>query len=303
MGTNYIKIVECKTCNKKFEITYDNTQSGFSSCNKKYCSSECKEKSKKVNTQNRIELSCQECKSTYYLPPSLSKNSKYCSRKCQNLYQTKLNTGVREIRKCLKCYRDYQVITTSKRKYCTPECAGISRRTEKIVQKCEMCQIEFKKYKNSPIRFCGRKCQYAAQSAGLIKISTHGRSGKRSDLCDEYFRSSLEADYARYCRHLNIAYQYEPKTFHVNMGDEIVRYYTPDFYHPDTDQFVELKAGRPDGAYEDNLLALNKLKQTGLKIDVLYMKEFYDKLKKEGLYDVIPNLERRNYKQTKHLVT
>lgn len=150
------------------------------------------------------------------------------------------------------------------------------------------------------VRFCGRKCQYAAQSSGEIRLYSRGRSGIRVDL-DMYFRSSLEADYARYCRHVGIDFQYEPKTFSVEV-DGTNASYTPDFFHPQTHEYVELKAGRKDHAFEKNLRALEVLKAAGLNIRVVYMKDFYDGLKGQELFNVIPNLEFRNYKETKRLV-
>lgn len=116
-----------------------------------------------------------------------------------------------------------------------------------------------------------------------------------------YFRSSLEADYARYCNYAGIEAQYEPKTFQVTIGALEVNY-TPDFFHPNTNEYVELKAGRKDRAFEKNLIALEKLKSDGLNIRVLYMKDFYNGLKSQELFDVIPNLEFRDYKGTKQLV-
>jgi len=94
---------------------------------------------------------------------------------------------------------------------------------------------------------------------------------------------------------------YEHKTFSVKVtGSEVS--YTPDFFHPITNEYVELKAGRRDHAFEKNLHALEVLKADGLNIRVLYMKDFYNSLKTQELFDVIPNLEFRNYKGTKYLV-
>ena len=303
MGNNFIKSVVCKSCSNTFIIEYDSSQSGFSKCNKLYCSEECKKSSKKDLKKSSIQLKCQECDKNYFLPPSLAKNSKFCSRICQNRSQYKLKSVERIEILCQNCHISFKVLSTSRRKYCSTSCAKIGSRTAiRIDQECQVCHTFFEKYSSDVTRFCGRSCQYAAQSSGLIKINTHGRSGKRSDLNFQYFRSSLEADYARYCNYIGIPFEYESKTFHVNLGHDILKYYTPDFYMPNTGQYVETKAGRPDGAYEDNLKVVKALQSQGIDIEVVFMKDFYEMLKNKGIYDIIPNLERRNYKRTKHLI-
>lgn len=303
MGNNFIKSVACKACGNSFDIEYDNSQAGFSKCNKKYCSEECKNTVKKsLKTTNRNQLTCQECSKIYYLPPSLSKQSRFCSRICQNRSQSKQKLIERIEKTCQNCHTQFEVLISSKRKYCSLSCAGNASRTRRVNQECQVCHKVFEKYATDVTRFCGRSCQYIGQSSGLIKINTHGRSGKRMDLDQQYFRSSLEADYARYCRHIGLEFAYEPKTFRVNECNDRVKYYTPDFFLPSMNLYVETKAGRQDGAYEDNLKAVESLKQQGINIVVVFMKDFYEMLKDKGLYDIIPNLERRNYKRTRHLV-
>lgn len=67
------------------------------------------------------------------------------------------------------------------------------------------------------------------------------KSGKRQDLNNTYFRSSWEANIARYFNFVGIKWEYEPKTF---IFDTIKRgsvSYTPDFYLPEEDRWVEVK--------------------------------------------------------------
>lgn len=300
MGNTSTKTTICKHCNEEFVISFDHTQGGFSSCNKKYCSAECKNAKRREKSISSILLKCLFCEKDYTLPPSLAKQSKYCSRVCQNRFLARQNAKERVTIACHACQSSFEVIVNSKRKYCTTKCASSDNRLERVTIACKICGRDFEKYSTSVIRFCGRKCQYAAQSSGEIKIYSRGRSGVRSDL-GIYFRSSLEADYVRYCNHVGIEVQYEPKTFSVKIGESEVSY-TPDFFHPTTGEYVELKAGRRDHAFEKNLIALEELKAGGLNIRVLYMKDFYNSLKTQELFDVIPNLEFRNYKGTKQLV-
>ena len=81
---------------------------------------------------------------------------------------------------------------------------------------------------------------------------SRARGGKRSDLGNRYFRSSWEANIARYYNFIGVKWEYEPKTF---VFENITRgsvSYTPDFYLPDTDEWVEVK-GWMDGKSKTKL--------------------------------------------------
>lgn len=56
-----------------------------------------------------------------------------------------------------------------------------------------------------------------------------------------FFRSRMEANYARYLDFLGVAWQYEPRTFWFEGIKRGVVSYTPDFYLPAEDKYVELK--------------------------------------------------------------
>jgi hypothetical protein len=65
-------------------------------------------------------------------------------------------------------------------------------------------------------------------------------SGKRKDLSC-FFRSKIEANYARFLNYIGLTWAYEPKTF---IFEEIKRgtlSYTPDFYCPDNGKWYEVK--------------------------------------------------------------
>jgi hypothetical protein len=122
------------------------------------------------------------------------------------------------------------------------------------------------------------------------------------DLGDLYFKSALEADFARLMNHLGIEFTYEAKTFVTEKGA-----YTPDFYLPEFDTFVELKGAENDGKSFGNLMNRNlaihpELQSKGVRIIVITQKEFIKTLKDENLWSTIQNLEQRNYKKTLHLV-
>ena len=300
-----IKIIECKNCKKKTEFYFlQNDQSSVAKCKKKYCSDECKKEFVKNNgTSNSICLICDFCSKTYFKPKSTGKNSKYCSRICQNKSQAKSNEKKREQIMCEVCSHSFKIIEGASRKYCSLKCAASIKKKNLKDFTCLVCK-KTKKIKISDTRkYCGRNCQYEAQSLGLIKIPTNGRTGYRTDLPSNlYFKSSLEADYARYLRYHNIDFSYETKCFTLQDEAGNTRRYTPDFYIAEEDCYIETKAKRNDGKYERNIECVQILSNLGYNIKVVYMKEFYEKLKKDSEYDKIPNLERRNYKGTKQLI-
>ena len=269
---------------------------------KKYCSAKCKKNAAKTqNSKLKVSHKCFECDEIYFRPPSQSSYSKFCSRLCQNRHQAKARRLDTFLLTCTYCKSDF-ISQNAKAQFCKNECCKLFKRKEKwITKSCKQCCGEFASLIIRNKIYCSKVCQSAAQSSGKIPAYTKGRGGRRKDLNDEYFRSSLEADFARYCKFKNITSIYEYKTFAIETPKGI-RHYTPDFYLPEADKYVELKAGRKDHAFEKNLVLLEILKQGGLNIDVIFMSAFYNSLKEEKVYDSIPNLEHRNYRKTKYLI-
>ena len=69
------------------------------------------------------------------------------------------------------------------------------------------------------------------------------KRGKREDLGGVSFRSAMEANYCRYLNYIGARWEYEPRVF-----DFLPFYpyranstYKPDFYLPDTDEYIEVK--------------------------------------------------------------
>ena len=67
------------------------------------------------------------------------------------------------------------------------------------------------------------------------------KSGKRKDLNNQFFRSSWEANIARYYNFVGIEWEYEPKEFIFKDVRRGCISYTPDFYLPKEDRWVEIK--------------------------------------------------------------
>ena len=245
---------------------------------------------------NKVKLKCIHCEIEYELPPSKAKNSKFCSRQCKDQHKKK---QVKVI-KCPCCGTEFEA--KRGKKYCSRKCYLKENKIERVQLKCEYCGTQYEKPKNRQTKYCGKSCQMAAQSSGLSEIPSNGRMGFRRDLNPNYFfKSSLEADYARWCDATGKKYIYEHKTFTVQY-DGRDKKYTPDFYHPDEDRYVETKAIRRDRKFNSNLLAADLLKEQGVNIDVVLMDEFYRNIKQSGHYWLIDNIENKNYLGTRHLI-
>ena len=55
-----------------------------------------------------------------------------------------------------------------------------------------------------------------------------------------HFHSSWEANFAKWCDCSGIKWQYEPKAFELNINNKLTTY-TPDFYLPEFDLWIEIK--------------------------------------------------------------
>lgn len=280
------KTITCLQCNKLFEVNYEmGDQGSLNACKRKYCSKSCKRAFNKVNltSNKKIELLCQHCNSTFCRPVSQSITAKFCSRQCQQSSTHKF---------CKICKTQISARITDGICF---DCRLASRR---CTYTCAMCSKTWQELPSNPKKFCSRDCQWRAQSAGLVKLPTHGRCGFRIDLNDgNYYKSSLEADFARFCNHKGLSYRYEHKTFELVVNDKKV-FYTPDFYLPESNAYVEMKGNRRDGKYNSNLHCVDALKKLGIDILVNLMTEFYDSIR--GLN--IQNIEGFDYDGTKSLI-
>ena len=280
------KTITCLQCNKSFEVIYEmGDQGSLNACKRKYCSKSCKRAFNKANITSlkKVELSCQHCNRTFCRPISQSITAKFCSRQCKQSSTHKF---------CEIC--KVQISTRIADGICF-DCRLASRRR---TYTCAMCSKTWQGLPSNPKKFCSRDCQWRAQSAGLVKLPTHGRCGFRIDLNDgNYYKSSLEADFARFCNHKGLSYQYEYKTFELVVNDKKV-FYTPDFYLPESNAYVEMKGNRSDGKYNSNLHCVDALKKLGIDVHVNLMTEFYDGIRGLG----IQNIEGFDYDGTKSLI-
>jgi hypothetical protein len=299
----------CLECDTEFSIEIKNGSGGTAALRKKYCSEKCKRQYKFKNGKNNfVVVVCEICEEEIKKFPSLVKDKNYCSRKCQNIA---LN-GIQQIsqKRCLICDKEFSFIFTTivgqRRKFCSHECAyeAVKKKpkTGKILS-CLNCTKQFycKKYQLKIRKYCSNDCQYESQSKGIKKIPTNGRTGYRKDLpSDQYFKSVFEADYARYLIANSIPYEYEKHTFKTLINGK-ERFYTPDFYLPNDDKFIELKGSKTRTKYNENLNCVEYLKSQNKNIEVIYMNDFYKFLKQNGQYDTM-FLEVKNYKKSIEII-
>jgi len=129
----------------------------------------------------------------------------------------------------------------------------------------------------------------------IHKTALHSKGGKRPDLDNRYFRSSWEANWARYLNWLvevgNILrWEYETETFEfpVKKGS---KFYTPDFKVFNTNDSIEYHEIK---GYMDDRSAtkLKRMKKYYPEINVITVdKEGYYAVAKQ-MRDLIPNWER-----------
>ena len=248
-----------------------------------------------------IVLKCQMCGEEYKKPASKAARSKYCSSICRN-------RGINESKKiptvekeCSMCKSIFSMKETEDKKYCSDSCYRKDITKERVELKCPVCEKNFKRIIGRETKHCSPTCRNFAQSSGTLSIPRTTRAGYRRDLPpDVFFKSALEADYARYCNYMKKKWYYEHKTFQFEFNNYI-RAYTPDFYLPDQNLYVETKAKRRDSKYDANLACTALLKKQGVNIEVVFMHDFYKMLKDKNLYWLIPHIENKDYNGTKWL--
>ena len=125
---------------------------------------------------------------------------------------------------------------------------------------------------------------------------TNRKGGRRSDLGGLYFRSSWEANYARYLNFLRrngefFEWRFEPDTFEFKKIKKGTRFYTPDFKLTFEDGHIEYHEVKgwdyPRGRTQRKRFAKY---YPHLKL-VLIDQDWFKAIKKQGIDKLIPNWE------------
>jgi len=176
----------------------------------------------------KVQKVCSFCKQNYFVYPNDEERSKYCSRKCA----------------IEACRKEKPLPAKS-----NPNWRPYNWKGGKVERECENCGAKFMAIPASVAKGQARYCSRRCWGKVMVKImqgrqynSTHG--GKRSDLNGQYFRSSWEANYARYLNWLISigeikSWQYEPDTFEFTTIKKGTRFYTPDFKITNKDNSIE----------------------------------------------------------------
>ncbi|MHC1745288.1 MAG: cytidylate kinase family protein [Syntrophobacteraceae bacterium] len=103
---------------------------------------------------------------------------------------------------------------------------------------------------------------------------------------DSRFVNEAEQEFARFLDFYQIPYQYEPRTFplETNAQGRIIEAFTPDFYLPEQDLFIELTTMKQSLVTRKNR-KVRKLRQRypDVNIRILYQRDYYSLLAKYGI--------------------
>ncbi len=106
------------------------------------------------------------------------------------------------------------------------------------------------------------------------------------------FSHTSEEMFARILEFYGVDWQYEPRTFEFEWNDKgkVKLAFTPDFYLPDQDLFIELTTLRPQlASIKNKKLRLMNERYPEIKIKLMKRRDIRDLLVKYGLYDEAQN--------------
>ncbi len=105
-----------------------------------------------------------------------------------------------------------------------------------------------------------------------------------------FFANSAETEFARFLEFYHIPFEYEPRTFTLETDAEgrIIEAFTPDFYLPDQDLYIELTTMKQSLVTRKNR-KVRKLRQLypEINIRIFYQRDFCNLMAKYGLPDGI----------------
>lgn len=156
---------------------------------------------------------------------------KFCSHSCSAKITNANRRLSAETRQ--KISKSMRSLPSSKKDYISRK--GIIR-VPREFRKCPnaWCDITFEVERWKKKTYCSAAC--AAKRPTSPKAS-RGKSGIRADISSDInFHSRWEANMARMYTYLGIEWKYEPVTFDIGGHT-----YTPDFYLPRYDEFIEVK--------------------------------------------------------------
>jgi hypoxanthine phosphoribosyltransferase len=99
------------------------------------------------------------------------------------------------------------------------------------------------------------------------------------------FAHDSEAEFARILTFYGITWEYEPRSFPLREADgQLLEAFTPDFYLPDYDQYIELTTLRQSLAtYKNRKLRLMRERYPGINVKLLNRRDVFSLLDKFGI--------------------
>jgi hypothetical protein len=250
-STSVIK--NCQHCGKEFISK--------PSAKRKFCSYKCNIDYKNANSK-LIKIICGICGKVFYQYPHY--HSKYCSYKCSGKSKKVINSDKIIKKNCLICGKEFECYKSHNIEFCSRKCfykhfTVLDRSNWKkssgrkanpdnysFIQ-CLQCHKIFKFLKSWPHKFCSCECNYKfVKEQGLMKGKNHPNFGKiashpqQIEYDNKMFRSSWEANFAKWLDLSGIKWEYESKAFELKINNKDTTY-TPDFYLPEFDCYIEIK--------------------------------------------------------------
>jgi hypothetical protein len=162
---------------------------------------------------------------------------------------------------------------------------------------CPRCGRAFYAMPSEPNRYCSSLC--ANRARPTMTQFSRAKGGKRADLNNVYFRSSYEANYARYLNFLIEhrsspviqRWEFEPDTFEFTKIKKGTRSYTPDFKVYFEDGHIEYHEVK-GWDYPAGITARKRLAKyyPHIKLEVMGG-DFFKALNRQGVPALIPEWE------------
>lgn len=185
------------------------------SSKRKYCSLDCAYKGIKTVFQTK-------CKGCGCELTSSKEDRKYCSLSCMKL-------SLRKTISCGECGVEFTVNKARNRKFCSRDCS--SKHTSKEYSDGRFIGDKNPNFGNSKVKEAWKSGAYKNRKQNK---ETRGIGGRYKGI---WMRSSWEREYAEHLDSKEIKWEYEPKRFSLGEGTT----YTPDFYLPEIETYVEVK--------------------------------------------------------------
>jgi len=236
-----------------------------------------------------MRVLCYTCNVVLERVPSAIRDRNFCSRSCLGKGKVNKPKTSKEV-VCTTCGIKFtrELNAIKDKNYCSRVCQH-NRKIDHNTINCTMCGTKFRR---SPAyvkdkNFCSTKCFAKFEViTGIRSKRTHNNwvygkydnfdhqtnRGNKTIYGGVTMKSKLEARCAKLLDSQNIIWEYEPKRFDLETTT-----YTPDFYLPEFNYWLETKYGKN---FDDNLYKVELLIKLGENIIVVRNEEI-TKIEKE----------------------